>query len=158
MSSTRIVLIGITGLSTSGKTTLSRLLQSLYSSIPESQSNKVFQVLHIHQDDFYLPSESLPYLTLSSGEKVQDWDSLSCFDIPLFTSTLQYVKIHGNLPVSTITSDHREENQPFHKPFPISPSILSVLRNKIFSNRLEHVKNGEGNVKLVIVDGLILLS
>ncbi|BDD58247.1 ribosylnicotinamide kinase [Monascus purpureus] len=111
------LIIGISGPSSSGKTTLARLLQSIFSgldvntdstdstdSLSSSQNNnydtdsKKLQTFIIHEDDFYVPDNRIPYTKTSSGKIVQDWDTINAIDIPFLSSSLSYVRKHGSLP------------------------------------------------------------
>jgi len=83
------LLIGISGPSSSGKTTLSRLLRDI---IP--------QTFIIHLDDFYLPDVQIPL-----KEGVQDWDCLESLNTPDFYAVLSYVKSHGTSPPDHISKE-----------------------------------------------------
>ena len=78
------LLLGISGPSSSGKTTLSRLLRDIF---PPS---KLF-ILHL--DDFYLTDAEIP---LRNG--VQDWDCLESLNLPQLNKALQHIKEHGTIP------------------------------------------------------------
>ncbi|THC88795.1 hypothetical protein EYZ11_011762 [Aspergillus tanneri] len=89
----RTSIIGISGPSSSGKTTLARLLQRIFCS-----ATPHLQTFIIHEDDFYYPDDRIPYTTTPSGKIVQDWDTISAIDVSFLSSTLSYVRNHGVLP------------------------------------------------------------
>jgi nicotinamide/nicotinate riboside kinase len=78
------LLLGISGPSSSGKTTLSRLLRNI---LPPS---KLF-ILHL--DDFYLTDAEIP---VRNG--IQDWDCLESLNLPQLQDALQHIKEHGTSP------------------------------------------------------------
>jgi nicotinamide/nicotinate riboside kinase len=78
------LLVGISGPSSSGKTTLSRLLRDIF---PPS---KLF-ILHL--DDFYLTDAEIP---VRNG--VQDWDCLESLNLPQLGEALHHIKQRGTSP------------------------------------------------------------
>lgn len=105
------LIIGISGPSSSGKTTLTRLLQSVFSGLeyPNNNDNNNntpinpnpqswLQTFIIHEDDFYLPDDKIPYTKTQTGKIVQDWDTIDAIDVPFLASSLAYVRRHGSLP------------------------------------------------------------
>lgn len=61
--SDKAIIIGISGPSSSGKTTLARLLQSVFSPTSTSTSTSgtgLAQTFILHEDDFYLPDNEYP--------------------------------------------------------------------------------------------------
>ena len=78
------LLLGISGPSSSGKTTLSRLLRSIF------PANSLF-ILHL--DDFYLTDAEIPV-----KDGVQDWDCIESLNLPELQSALQHIREHGTSP------------------------------------------------------------
>lgn len=89
--SSQPLLIGISGPSSSGKTTLSRHLRDI---LPNC--------LILHEDDFYLPDAEIPIV---SG--LQDWDSLSSLDLPALRSALHHLRAHGTPPPELESKEDR---------------------------------------------------
>ncbi|KAL4891932.1 P-loop containing nucleoside triphosphate hydrolase protein [Aspergillus ambiguus] len=88
-------IIGISGPSSSGKTTLARLLQNIFSKLDLDPPLTSFI---IHEDDFYYPDDKIPYTTTPSGKTLQDWDTIAAIDVSFLSATLGYVRTHGALP------------------------------------------------------------
>ena len=79
---TKALIVGISGVSSSGKTTLSRLLRDIFP-----------RTFILHQDDFYKPDVEIP---LNDG--VADWDCLEAIDVPAFEEALNHIRQHGTSP------------------------------------------------------------
>ncbi|MCJ1480489.1 ribosylnicotinamide kinase [Schaereria dolodes] len=133
-------LLGLSGCSSSGKTTLARLLRSIFP-----------HTLIIHEDDFYLPEEQLP---LRSG--LRDWDCAASLDIPGLVKTLKYVKSNGHLPEELVSKEDQNE---------VGDSQVSVeIVHNLKTSVADWVENGKGRGKLaeerrmVIMDGFLLFG
>ncbi|KAJ4356230.1 ribosylnicotinamide kinase [Didymosphaeria variabile] len=88
-----ILLLGISGPSSSGKTTLSRLLRDVFP--PD-------QLTILHLDDFYLTDAEIPF---QNG--IQDWDCIESLNLPHLQQTLAYIKEHGNSPPDFVSKEDR---------------------------------------------------
>ncbi|KAK5046020.1 hypothetical protein LTR84_008807 [Exophiala bonariae] len=107
------ILLGLSGPSSSGKTTLARLLRSIFNlTVPSPSSpgatNKI-SLFILHQDDFYLTDALVPVITVSSTEfgtrDLQDWDCVESLDLDIFESTLRHVKQHGTVPEGSVSKE-----------------------------------------------------
>ncbi|PVI07242.1 nicotinamide riboside kinase-like protein 2 [Periconia macrospinosa] len=136
MSDQPPLLVGISGPSSSGKTTLSRLLRDIF---PPSQ----LSILHL--DDFYLTDAEIP---LKNG--VQDWDCLESLDLPLLRSTLTHIKEKGRIPPDFVS----KEDQNSVGEHNVSETLISSLRERVRSL----VKERNWDRHVVIVDGFLLFS
>ncbi|KAK4241080.1 nicotinamide riboside kinase [Achaetomium macrosporum] len=85
MGQPRTILIGISGCSSSGKTTLARLLRDIF---PET--------FILHEDDFYKPESELPV-----KDGLVDWDCPEAISIPDLESALTHIRETGTSPVSS---------------------------------------------------------
>ncbi|QIW98078.1 hypothetical protein AMS68_003596 [Peltaster fructicola] len=83
-----VTLLGISGPSSSGKTTLARLLRSI-----------LLQGGHhafiIHEDDFYVTDQQIP---IHEKTGLQDWDCIEAIDVGAFEQALRHIKDHGASP------------------------------------------------------------
>ncbi|KAL2195878.1 P-loop containing nucleoside triphosphate hydrolase protein [Corynascus similis CBS 632.67] len=82
MDPPRTIIIGISGCSSSGKTTLARLLRDMF---PET--------FILHEDDFYKPESELP---IKDG--LADWDCPEAISIPDLEAALAHVRATGTFP------------------------------------------------------------
>ncbi|SPQ27678.1 0fb0de0f-c6c1-4190-8821-6d8a92a35627 [Thermothielavioides terrestris] len=82
MAQPRTVVIGISGCSSSGKTTLARLLRDIF---PET--------FILHEDDFYKPESELPH-----KDGFLDWDCLEAISIPDLEAALRHIRETGSVP------------------------------------------------------------
>ncbi|KAL4979170.1 hypothetical protein BDW66DRAFT_128774 [Aspergillus desertorum] len=109
-------IIALSGPSSSGKTTLARLLQRIFSNQPQTpegvKSSSQISTFIIHEDDFYYPDDKIPYTITKSGATIQDWDCLGALDINFLTAALRYVHEHGHLPPRLRSKEDLNEVSP----------------------------------------------
>lgn len=132
------LLLGISGPSSSGKTTLSRLLRDIF---PPS---KLF-ILHL--DDFYLTDAEIP---LRNG--IQDWDCLESLNLPQLQDALQHIKEHGTSP-EWLESKEDQNSVGEHG---VDQQDLARLR-KMVSVWLARKPQWDGR-RICVVDGFLLFS
>ena len=84
-------ILGLSGPSSSGKTTLARLLRSIFP-----------HTLILHEDDFYRPEEHLPF---RAG--LRDWDCAASLDIPALVKALNFIRDNGRLPEWLVSKEDR---------------------------------------------------
>ncbi|CAN9175554.1 unnamed protein product [Alternaria alternata] len=133
------LLIGISGPSSSGKTTLSRLLRDIF---PPS---KLF-ILHL--DDFYLTDAEIP---VKNG--VQDWDCIESLNLPALQQALQHIKEHGNSPDWLVS----QEDQNSVGEHGVPEAEIQKLRQDV-STWLGSSTPGWEERRICIVDGFLLFS
>ncbi|KAH8428305.1 ribosylnicotinamide kinase [Aspergillus melleus] len=117
-------IIGLSGPSSSGKTTLTRLLQRIFNSSSSSSSSDVpgsnstsdsdherspLRTFIIHEDDFYHSDDRIPITTLPSGQTIQDWDCAGAIDIPFLRASLAHVRATGSLPPRLLSKEDLNE-------------------------------------------------
>ncbi|OWP02418.1 hypothetical protein B2J93_3206 [Marssonina coronariae] len=90
----KAVVVGISGCSSSGKTTLSRLLRDIF---PNS--------FVLHEDDFYRPETDLP-----TKHGFLDWDCAEAISVPDIVKSLEHIHEEGTFPVSSSSLSHRYEH------------------------------------------------
>ncbi|EEB09485.2 nicotinamide riboside kinase [Schizosaccharomyces japonicus yFS275] len=81
-NSSDVLLVGVSGASCSGKSTLCQLLHAVY-------DNSII----LHEDDFYKTDALIPI-----HDGYMDWDCVDAIDFPKFHEALVYIKQHGELP------------------------------------------------------------
>ncbi|KAL2293207.1 hypothetical protein FJTKL_05178 [Diaporthe vaccinii] len=82
MGGQKAIIVGLSGCSSSGKTTLARLLRDIF---PNS--------FVLHEDDFYRPEDELPY-----KDGLLDWDCAESINIPDMERALSHIRSEGTFP------------------------------------------------------------
>lgn len=85
MSDNNALIVGVSGVSSSGKTTLARLLRDIFPN-----------TFVLHEDDFYNTDTEIPINDDAGG--VADWDCLEAINLPAFEEALSYIKKNGMPP------------------------------------------------------------
>ncbi|KAL5343758.1 hypothetical protein BJX70DRAFT_353476 [Aspergillus crustosus] len=153
-------IIALSGPSSSGKTTLARLLQRIFSNQhqPQPQGSKTSLFLStfiIHEDDFYHPDDKIPITTTKSNEPIQNWDCLEALDIPFLTSALTYVHIHGHLPPRLRSKEDLNE---VSSDSGVSEDLITELRN-VVSMRLSGFESVDADGwTLALLEGFLLYA
>lgn len=131
-----ILLLGISGPSSSGKTTLSRLLRDGF---------PPHHLTILHLDDFYLTDAEIP---VKNG--IQDWDCIESLNLPQLQHTLAYIKEHGKSPPDFVS----KEDQNSVGQHGVSPEGVEKAKH-----RIEKVINEVGwKRRICVVDGFLLFS
>ncbi|OAA44260.1 nicotinamide riboside kinase 1 [Metarhizium rileyi] len=132
------LIVGISGPSSSGKTTLARLLRDIFPN-----------TFILHQDDFYKPEPELPV-----KEGLLDWDCVGALDVPGMAEALSYIQQHASFPP---TLDSKEDQNSVGK-CPVPVSTVAALKSKV-SDALpsSHPLCGP-NLRLCLLDGFLLYS
>lgn len=124
-------IIGFGGLSSSGKTTVAKTISKL---LPD--------LVLIHQDDFYFPSEKIP---LHPVLKEENWDSPEAIDFDKFIQTLHRIRNEPGFQyhVDSLEIDETTLN------FLLSALELKILQLKVAAN-VDKLSN------IYLVDGFML--
>lgn len=130
------VLVGLSGVSSSGKTTLARLLRTIFSP----------HLIILHQDDFYRPEAELP---IRHG--LRDWDCAEAIDIPAFVSSLRFIREHGRLPDSLVSKEDQNEVGESG----VSSEEVERLKSSI---RQKLDQSGRDQRVIVVIDGFLLFG
>ncbi|KAJ5375058.1 hypothetical protein N7517_007064 [Penicillium concentricum] len=147
------VVIGISGPSSSGKTTLARLLQRVFYGVNLKPNDRPLNTFIIHEDDFYFPDDQIPYTTTRSGARIQDWDTASAIDIPFLSQALNYVREEGSLPPRL----RSKEDQNDQTSSGVSEELVQELRDVVCSRLLD--ETGERNEKTIaFLEGFLLFA
>ncbi|KAL4950128.1 hypothetical protein BDW69DRAFT_197505 [Aspergillus filifer] len=160
-------IIALSGPSSSGKTTLARLLQRIFSNQPStetetpeetwtSQAQNQIRTLIIHEDDFYHPDDKIPSVTLPSGKEIQDWDCLGALDIPFLSSALAYVHEKGHLPPRLRSKEDLNDVSPNSG---VDESLVKELRRSV-AERLSTLilRDGGQGVTIALLEGFLLYA
>ena len=130
------LLVGISGPSSSGKTTLSRLLRDIF---------PAHQLTVLHLDDFYHTDADIP---LKDG--IQDWDCIESLNLPWLQSTLAYIKANGKSPPDFVSQEDQnsvgEHGADVHVINKLKEHVRTLLADSGWTR------------KVVIVDGFLLFS
>ncbi|KAI0425507.1 nicotinamide riboside kinase 1 [Xylaria sp. FL1042] len=81
-TSRKAIIVGISGASSSGKTTLARLLRDVFP-----------HTFILHEDDFYRPENELP-----SKDGLLDWDCAESLDFENMARALEHICAEGTFP------------------------------------------------------------
>ncbi|KAF2277593.1 P-loop containing nucleoside triphosphate hydrolase protein [Westerdykella ornata] len=129
-----VLLIGISGPSSSGKTTLSRLLRDTFPS-----------TFILHLDDFYLTDAEIP---VKNG--IQDWDCVESLNLKDLRQALEYIKQHGKSPPSLVS----KEDQNSVGEHGVDPAFIDRCKASV----QELVEKYAWDTPIAIVDGFLLFS
>ncbi|KAM5348678.1 hypothetical protein ACJ41O_008502 [Fusarium nematophilum] len=135
MTGNKALIVGISGCSSSGKTTLARLLRDIFP-----------HTFILHEDDFYRPETELPM-----KEGLLDWDCAESLDIPAMADSLAYIRQHASFPP---TLDSKEDSNSVGE-CPVRESTIAVQRNKVDA-ALGPDHPLRTNLRLCLLDGFLL--
>ncbi|CAL9727910.1 nicotinamide riboside kinase [Monosporozyma unispora] len=128
----KVVLIGLSGCSSTGKTTIAKLTAEL-----------VNQSTLIHEDDFYKHDDEVP---IDPKRNIANWDSPEALDFPLFRKELGHIRESGDIKTELIHNNNVDDL----KKFKIKPEILENLK--------QNYSAIDSNLKIVIVDGFMMFN
>jgi len=129
----RPLIVGISGASSSGKTTLARLLRDVWSN-----------TIILHEDDFYWADDKIP---IKDG--VQDWDCMEALDVSRLERTLVYLKSHDSLPPGLESKEDRNSAE--------DPGVHQSIINQCKS-RADALVASRPTRPIAIIDGFLLYS
>jgi nicotinamide/nicotinate riboside kinase len=130
------LLVGISGPSSSGKTTLSRLLRDIF---------PPHRLTILHLDDFYHTDADIPV-----RDGIQDWDCIESINIPWLQSTLAYIKTHAESPPDFVS----KEDQNSVGQHGVDAQVIQQLKGSVEAL----LEESAWTRKIVIVDGFLLFS
>ncbi|KAF4451395.1 hypothetical protein F53441_5661 [Fusarium austroafricanum] len=137
MSANKALIVGISGCSSSGKTTLARLLRDIFP-----------HTFILHEDDFYRPETELP-----TKNGLLDWDCAGALDIPAMAESLANIRQHAAFPP---TLDSKEDQNSVGK-CPVSDATIASQRAKVDA-ALAPDHPLRNNLRLCLLDGFLLYS
>ncbi|KAJ3543365.1 hypothetical protein NM208_g3623 [Fusarium decemcellulare] len=137
MTGNKALIAGISGCSSSGKTTLARLLRDIFP-----------HTFILHEDDFYRAEVELP---MKNG--LRDWDCPEALDIPAMAESLAYIRQHASFPP---TLDSKEDRNSVGE-CPVSESTIAAQRAKVEA-ALGPDHPLRTNLRLCLLDGFLLYA
>ncbi|EED24433.1 conserved hypothetical protein [Talaromyces stipitatus ATCC 10500] len=149
-STNKTIIIGLSGPSSSGKTTLARLLRPIF-----AVDDKI-RTFIVHEDDFYRPDDQIPVVRTKKGDLVQDWDTIGAIDVDFLSSALAYVREHGTLPPRLRSKEDQNEAK--------DPGVAQDLIQKIAEEVNRRLKQtllkdeAKGNVTIAFLEGFLLFA
>ncbi|PYI06415.1 hypothetical protein BO78DRAFT_343322 [Aspergillus sclerotiicarbonarius CBS 121057] len=136
-------IIGLSGPSSSGKTTLARLLQSIFSKLspPTTDPNEPnvtnLKTFIVHEDDFYHSDDKIPLIphprTPPTTQQIQNWDTIAAINTPFLFSSLQYIKSHGRLPPRLRSKEDLNDVTASGVPDDVIGELREVVRLRLLS-------------------------
>lgn len=133
MTEKRIVLVGIGGASSSGKTTVAKILNSITK-----------DSIILHKDDFFKSDEEIP---IDKETGFENWDCPEAINFDAFVEEVEYLKKNG---VFSINSKTRFKSDTGGAVDIIESDLIDSLTAKL--NKLID----ENNLHIVYVDGFLL--
>ncbi|KAI9739487.1 MAG: ribosylnicotinamide kinase [Claussenomyces sp. TS43310] len=107
----KALVVGVSGASSSGKTTLARLIRDIFPN-----------TFVLHEDDFYKEEKDIP-----TKEDVKDWDCPAALSIPDMVSSLKHIQENGTLPPDFDSKEDRNDIGPC----PVPDSTIANLRARV---------------------------
>ncbi|RCI12466.1 hypothetical protein L249_0371 [Ophiocordyceps polyrhachis-furcata BCC 54312] len=132
------LIVAISGCSSSGKTTLARLIRDIFPN-----------TFILHQDDFYRPETELP-----SKNGLLDWDCAQAIDVPAMAEALTYIRHHAAIPP---TLDTKEDKNSIG-PCPVPEAIVTELKARVASSIVPSHPLRRGSLRLCLLDGFLLYA
>ncbi|OLN92069.1 Nicotinamide riboside kinase [Colletotrichum chlorophyti] len=140
MGSSNAVIVGLSGCSSSGKTTLARLLRDIFPN-----------TFILHEDDFYKPESELP-----TKNGLLDWDCPEAISIPDMDKALTHIRENGTFPPFV---DSKEDQNSVGM-CPVSNAKISAMKAKVEAwlkpDNPGHAIFIEGKLTVCLFDGFLL--
>lgn len=129
----KVLLIGLSGPSCSGKTTLARLLRDIWPS-----------TFILHEDDFYWSDNQIPV-----RKGVQDWDCLESLDLVKLDDSLKYIKANGKFPLNLESKEDQND---------VGESGVEQGVVARWKDKAAQIIPADTGFRIALVDGFLLYS
>ncbi|KAI1499791.1 nicotinamide riboside kinase 1 [Biscogniauxia marginata] len=142
----RAIIVGISGASSSGKTTLARLLRDVFPN-----------TFVLHEDDFYRPESELP-----TRDGLLDWDCAEALNIPDMTRALKHIRAEGTFPLFVDS----KEDQNSVGACPVSDAKISAMKARVAAwlapgrpgHALVSPASAQPPLRICLLDGFLLYA
>ncbi|KAL5596401.1 hypothetical protein BROUX41_006696 [Berkeleyomyces rouxiae] len=136
----KAVIVGISGCSSSGKTTLARVLRDIFP-----------QTFILHEDDFYREEDELP---IRHG--VRDWDCIEAISVKDMEAALAYIHAHGIFPPFI----NSKEDQNSIGTCPIPPDRIAAAKARVVAwlSTPTGASFVASNKRICLLDGFLLFT
>lgn len=152
------LVVGISGLSSSGKTTLARLMRSALQEASES-------ALIVYQDDYFVPDAEV----LVRDDGLQDWDRAEAIDWRRLRRVLEHIRATGALPSD---STSLQESCPVGEAEAVPAALLQRIGRRLAdalggcqgrqeakeAKEVKEGQEGQNRRTIAILDGFLLLQ
>jgi len=136
MTERKSLIVGISGCSSCGKTTLARILRDVFPN-----------TFILHQDDFYKEEKDLP-----TKNGLLDWDCAGAIDVPGMAESLAYIRQNAAFPPHL----ESKEDQNSIGECPVSASAIAALKSSVDSSIPPDHPLRTGALSLCLLDGFLL--
>ncbi|EPQ61504.1 Bgt-872 [Blumeria graminis f. sp. tritici] len=139
-TNSKALIIGLSGASSSGKTSLSHLLRKILPNVDV-----------LHEDDFFKHEEEIPV-----KDNLQDWDCAEAIDLPALVNVLQEIRHTGELPPNLESKESQSLTIDIDK---VSESTISRIKDRVAAwiapGQPGHLLQTR---KIFIIEGFLLYS
>lgn len=145
----RTLILSLSGPSSSGKTTLARLLRTILNTPLPLPYPKISSFI-LHEDDFYVTDALIP---IDPATGLADWDCLGAIDVEALILALKHIKLHGRPPDELVSKEDQNEVGDSG----VGEQTIEEVGRE-FRGRLEGAVKGVEELKVAIIDGFLLYA